>query len=320
VRRFEDNLSPDYPVNVILLGAANRVQSVKYLRAAARNLGFSLAIHSVERSSSHHYPIAHEARVIAGPNFDSERAMSFLDSLVEDYDQPIIVPFMDSAAVMLATWGEVRNYQQAVVSPDSLKLSDKAQLKVFARDLNVPVVPNTDGRFPKIVKRSTGYGSRFQWIASDESELATIRSINSDSIVEDFLNGTESTVDVYVSRAGHVVQMVARDRLSVEAGEVTHTRTRHADKFEFECCIKLLTGGWRAKGPICYQFLLTEGRKLLLECNPRFAGGSTASMAAGWSAWSWILMEYVAGKPAIGSSLEHVDVVRSRVDHIWRVQ
>ncbi len=58
---------------------------------------------------------------------------------------------------------------------------------------------------------------------------------------------------------------------------------------------------------------------VLLEINPRFSGGSTASISAGWLGPEWLIKEYLMKTGIdLGSNYSHVHVVRSRKDHIRR--
>jgi hypothetical protein len=58
----------------------------------------------------------------------------------------------------------------------------------------------------------------------------------------------------------------------------------------------------------------------ILEINPRFGGGSTASIKAGWLANQWLVEEYCLGKSMTSPEPEfkHVEVIRAWKDYVWR--
>jgi carbamoylphosphate synthase large subunit len=100
-------------------------------------------------------------------------------------------------------------------------------------------------------------------------------------------------------------------------GEVQHTRTRELTKLE-KSRIDALLSEFKLMGPINVQFMGPDLK--LLEINPRFGGGSTASIKAGWTATTWFLQEYVLGHSQVnqGNDFKHVEVMRAWKDYVWR--
>lgn len=305
-------------VTVVFLGGGNRVQTAKLLHLASARLGLDSNLIAVELISDRNAPIADIASVVVGPRFESLEFSHFLDSLVQEQPKAILVPFMDSAAVALASWASLSDYSAAVVSGDAECLANKLTLKKVAGVLGLPVVPDTEGFFPKAVKHVMGFGGRTVHFAKDYDDLAGIVSKGGELVIEDWIVGSESTVDVYFERTGDQVHLIGRDRLRVEGGEVVHTRTRDASPTEVDVIMKL-SRHLSMSGPVNFQFLHDANGTYLMECNPRFSGGSTASIAAGWDAWSWIFQEYALAVSPKMVEIKHVEVLRSRRDHVREV-
>jgi carbamoyl-phosphate synthase large subunit len=136
-------------------------------------------------------------------------------------------------------------------------------------------------------------------------------------LVQDFIEGNEVSLDVYVDRFGNS-SSIARDRIRVSEGEVLETETRDLDSYEKKI-VDALISEFELRGPINVQLIGDE--KLVLEINPRFSGGSTASISAGWNAPNWLVSEYLFGREArLDANYRHVHVIRSRRDHLRRVE
>src|SRR5439155_19577104 len=100
-----------------------------------------------------------------------------------------------------------------------------------------------------------------------------------DAIVQDYLPGTEFTVDVLCDFGGRVLSLVPRERLVIRAGVSDKGVTRRNEqvmKFAKEVAEKL-----KIIGPANIQ-CKWDGRGVsLIEVNPRFSGGIPLTIAAG---------------------------------------
>lgn len=301
-------------LNFLFLGASKRYEAANILLSKQSQFTGPIEIYSIESDPADHYAISHLAHVISGPAFDSEGFDDILDNLIIDLSNPVIVPFMDSALSKLSEYVAKRNYSRAVVSLRTERFTDKNITKDIASKFGIGTVGNTPNRWPKVIKPVKGFGSRGIRVVEKDSRNA-IDSLNLDEwIIEDYIGGIEISVDAYFDRNSSLISCIARERLRVEAGEVMRTRTRDVTQFEFDA-VKFFEFQ-DLKGPVNFQFIFDADQELLLEINSRFSGGSTASMAAGWDAWSWIISEYALGNPIVLHDFAHVDVTRSRKDHV----
>jgi carbamoyl-phosphate synthase large subunit len=289
-------------ISLLFLGAAKRVSLLERFLEAAQRLDCRLDMHAFEADAGF-WPISHLARVCAAPRFEAPAFRAALDRYVREQSIDIVIPNMDSATVALAEYRDAGAPASCwcVVSSSTLARamhSKDAAAALFAHH-DLPHPGNTPGRFPKIVKPLLGFGSRGVGYAAGEEELALLLQRSPQALVQDFIEGTETTVDFYVSRAGELMGYVLRDRLQVSDGEVMVCRTRLPQPAE-ENLLARISGlpGWQ--GCVTVQYIRERsggGAPVLIEINPRFGGGSTASIEAGLDMAYYILAEHLGVRP-----------------------
>jgi predicted ATP-grasp superfamily ATP-dependent carboligase len=299
---------------MVLIGASKRYDSIKLLIDSAVSLNLQLELYSIEYDSSEFHPISELATIVEGPLFDDPDFLKTITNLCSQDATTIFIPFMDSAAFAISSHSNMDS-TIFLVSKYSKLLSNKGSMKRLAIDLGVQVIPNTENLWPKIIKPADGFGSRGIHLVRRLSDMEGIDYLSDGYIFEDFIDGIESSVDVYFSKSKELHSAIARDRIMVEGGEVVHTRTRNPNSFELDAIFKFCCYG--LVGPINFQFISSGSKKYLMEVNPRFSGGSTASIRAGWEAWKWILEEYVLKTPLSKPQIRHLELFRTRRDH-WK--
>jgi hypothetical protein len=292
---------------VTLVGAGNRVELVSLLEEAARELELTLRISSIERTSR--TPIASLVNVVTTKlDFHSPEFAEFLLEHLNGRPS-LVLSLMDRAVASLAALGT------NVVTPltlDSAKVLNKQYLKTKCIENGIPVPKDVDFG-PAHVRPLYGNGS--VGTSTIYLDSASRRETNS-FLYEEILTGVEVSVDAYVFTDGNF-SAIARDRLRVVGGEVQHTRTRELTQTELQRMQKLLSI-FTFRGPINVQFMGPLCK--LLEINPRFGGGSTASIRAGWAAPKWLLTEYLLRLDCNyeAHAFEHVEVMRAWKDYVWR--
>lgn len=292
---------------LVLLGAGNRVELLSSLIEAAETLEIQLDIQSIERS----------ARVPIGQLIEVEptqldfRSDEFTEFLINYCAQlhPVILPLMDSS---IGSVLKVGGHAIFPVTADSMQVLNKRRLKAICQKIGVltPLDVTSGWAHVKPVHGNGGKGAGITNL--DDGKIRDLTEL----ICEEILEGPEVSVDVYIFSGGHY-SAIARDRLNVVGGEVQHTRTRELTKLE-KSRIDALLSEFTLMGPINVQFMGPDLK--LLEINPRFGGGSTASIKAGWTATTWFLQEYVLGHSQVnqGNDFKHVEVMRAWKDYVWR--
>ena len=291
----------------MLIGAGNRVEFINLAKRAASDLAIDLRIISVEFSER--VPIASKASVVSTPL--QFRSVEFSEFLTDRFsgDNFLVLPFMDSSVDAIY---EAKSNFKSPVGEDSVRVLDKAYLKSLCEKISISVPRNVSSGSAH-VRPIFGNGG----IGISKTELSGSGLLNHQTFLyEELLTGPEVSLDVYVFLDG-TYSAIARDRLRIVGGEVQHTKTRDTSEIERDILEKLMAS-LELRGPLNIQLMGEEPR--LLEINPRFGGGSTASIHAGWNAPNWLLQEYLLGRTLSETSpvFNHVEVVRAWKDYIWR--
>lgn len=144
-------------------------------------------------------------------------------------------------------------------------------------------------KLPLIIKPRNGMGSDGVFKINNLKELKFFKDYVEDGIIQEYIEGSEYTVDVITDLKGEPVYVVPRKRLEVRSGEVVKSSTckdekiinetlkvmRHLNKLRNSEKLGLL-------GPLTIQFFKkSNGEIYLLEINPRFGGGVPLSFEAG---------------------------------------
>ena len=155
-------------------------------------------------------------------------------------------------------------------------------------------------KYPLFLKPRNGRGSVVAFQIRNERELDFFLEYVSDAVVQEFLAGTEYTIDVLADFDGHVISVVPRERLVIRSGVSDRGRTfRHSGltKLAVETAQAL-----ELRGAANIQVKLHGDDAVIFEVNPRFSGGIPLTIAAGADFPKW-LIEMCIGRgsePCIG--------------------
>ncbi|MCG5516521.1 MULTISPECIES: GNAT family N-acetyltransferase [unclassified Ectothiorhodospira] len=209
-----------------------------------------------------------------------------------------------------------------VSSPEAIaRCRDKLAFALFGRDAHLPIIPAADtpdpfGDAPLVVKERFGAGSR--GIGIDLSRDASIEHARGlkDPIFQPFMTGPEISIDGWIDKHGQVAGVVLRRRDRVVSGESQVTTTFRDAVLEKQA-MRVLTA-LQLRGPVVLQAIIVEGALQVIECNPRFGGASTASIAVGLDSLSWSLAEALGDTttPIFHRAPSEIRQVRVPVDRV----
>jgi carbamoyl-phosphate synthase large subunit len=167
---------------------------------------------------------------------------------------------------------------------DKLRFADLPGTIPTHRELPVAAT----GRW--VVKERFGAGSRSLGLNLGPEEARAHAARLSEPVFQPYVAGREVSVDAYVDRRRRVKGVVVRTRDTVVNGESQVTTTLEAPQCEAACrrVIALLP----FYGHLVFQAIVDDaGGVHLIECNARFGGASTLSVAAGLDTFYWLLLE-----------------------------
>ncbi|MDD6890396.1 MAG: ATP-grasp domain-containing protein [Bacteroidales bacterium] len=298
-------------LNVLMLGGAKRVSMARLFVETAAKMGYNAHMYSFELGED--VPIASVAEVITGGKWsDSDLPRQLHDACIEKKID-IILPFVDGAVEVAATYCKTNPQVWAPVSkPDvcramfDKKLTDEI---MRANDIPVPRVVDTPEPqfFPVIAKPRTGSASKgIKVIRSLEQWRGLDIDLDKYIVQEYIQNRREYTLDCYVDHEGNVLALSPRLRLEVVGGEVSRTVTVSLPKGEDIALKAINAAGLR--GAVTVQLIenIDSGELLLMEINPRLGGGAVCSVYAGVnlpymiiSDWLCRPLEFMAPTPNV---------------------
>jgi carbamoyl-phosphate synthase large subunit len=144
-------------------------------------------------------------------------------------------------------------------------------------------------KFPLLIKPRNGSSSKGVIKVNNKRELDFFKDYIPNPIIQEFIIGTEYTVDVMTDFNGNIKTIVPRQRIETRAGEVSKGITKK--DFDIINAVKnVVTKLPGAVGCITLQcFKKEDGKIIFIEINPRFGGGIPLSIEAGANFPLWTI-------------------------------
>ena len=252
---------------------------------------------------------------------------SFLDRLFQIVKMYQVEVLMPSSGSDIYPYSENRK-QLAEMGAEAI-VSDRDKLEIcrdkmltFQTLSNKFVLPFTTAEsdkidtFPVLAKPRFGKGSRGIVKIDDESDLRYIISKRDDLVFQEYLPGTEYTVDVLSDLDGKPIIAVPRIRMQTKAGISTKGRVLRDPTLEMDCMkIAELVG---IRGPCCMQMKESaEGRLKLIEINPRMGGGTIFTSLAGDN-FPAMLLDMIEGRQVSLPVISEITVIRYFEEFVLR--
>lgn len=179
--------------------------------------------------------------------------------------------------------------------PDSLaRCLDKFSFAQFGQAQGLPMIataedPISVGSGPYVVKERFGAGSLGLGLALPLAAAQEHAKGLKEPLFQPYVTGPEISIDGWVDQKGDVLGVVLRRRDSVFNGESQISTTFRDDTLERQAhqVIQKLD----LRGPVVMQAIVVEDNLQIIECNPRFGGASTTSIAVGLDMLHWSLRE-----------------------------
>ncbi len=310
-------------LNILLTSVGRRVSLLEAFRKALADLKIKGRVLAADRSPL--APAFHAADEgclvppVGGPEY-----VDALLAICRTHDIGLVFPLIDWE---LAVTAEARERFAAVGA--RAVISDKAVIDI-CRDkqrtyeflkrhrLGTPEIFTYEEAlrrpFPLFVKPRYGSSAKDVHCLPDEEALRFHYGRNVESVIQEYVRGTEFTVDVYAGFNGVPRVAVPRQRIEVRAGEVAKARTvRHPAIIRQG--LRLVRALKACVGVVTLQcFLTCDDQIKFIEVNPRFGGGVPLSIYAGADFPRWIIEEHLGRKPRIDPRAWKADLVMLRYD------
>ena len=277
--------------NILILSAGRRVELVQSFQKAAKRL--NLKSNVVAGDCSETAPAIYFAdRKAILPRIDEVNYIDEIINVCKREGIRLVIPTIDTDLLLLSEERErIESESGAVVLISSTEVisicRDKINTQKFLEEneFKIPKMYSEEEldsgeiEFPLFIKPKSGSSSINTFKVNNIEELATYRSLIKEPIVQDFMEGKEFTVDVFLDFDGNLITVVPRLRMATRSGEISKGKIIK-DKEIIED-IKRLVEVLKPVGHITVQLMKTNKGIEYIEINPRFGGGAPMSIQSG---------------------------------------
>ena len=278
-------------INVLILSAGRRVELVNCFRNAASEMGVSGSVVAVDCSET--APALYFAdKYHLVPRIDSGKYVQAVIDVCNEENISLIVPTIDTELLMLAE-------NKALIESETsarLLVSDLSVISVCRNKINTQRFMEEHGfkvpklysdeelkgdnlPFPLFVKPVDGSSSIDTYKVDSKQELDSILSLVKSPMVQDYMEGEEYTIDVFLDFDSNIITMVPRIRMATRSGEIAKGRiVKDGEVIED---VTRLMKALKPIGHITVQCRKTHRGIEYIEINPRFGGGAPMSIMAG---------------------------------------
>ena len=278
-------------INVLILSAGRRVELVNCFKKAANELKISGSVFAADCSlTAPALYFADKFRQV--PRIDSGDYIRALIDICNEDNISLVIPTIDTELLLLA-----ENRKNMEEKTDArILVSDLSVVNICRNKLNTQSymeehgfkVPhlytaqelrNDNIKYPLFVKPIDGSSSIDTYKVNNRQELDAILTLVKNPMVQDYMDGEEYTIDVFLDFDGKIITMVPRLRIAVRSGEILKGRiVKDAEIMED---VRRLMEELKPIGHITVQCRKTYRGIEYIEINPRFGGGAPMSIMAG---------------------------------------
>lgn len=285
------------PLNVLMLGGAKRVSLAKHFIATAAKMGYDARLYSFELNKN--VPVASVAEIVIGGKWNDPELFKQLHDVCADNKIDIILPFVDGAVEIAASFCQKETSIWSPVSAPEVcrAMFDKKCADEILRSNNVPLPRVVDTQipefFPVIAKPRTGSASKGIIVIHDLEQWNDLNLDVDKYIVQEYIaNRREYTLDCYIDRKGIISAISPRLRIEVAGGEVVRSLT--VDLPEGIEIARAAIDATGLRGAVTVQLIenVDSGKLMLMEINPRLGGGVVCSLYAGINILEMIINDW----------------------------
>lgn len=279
-------------INVLILSAGRRVELVKCFQAARDRLklkGSVVAADCSELAPALYF--ADERRIVPRIS-ENDAYIRFIIEICEECKIKLVVPTIDTELILLSerkkeieekTGARVLISDQNVINICRNKTNTQSFLEEhhFGVPRMITDEEIQDGKvvYPVFIKPLDGSSSINAYRADTREELDAFREMIENYIIQDYMEGTEYTVDAFLDFESRLISVVPRIRIATRSGEIAKGKIVR-DKEIIDSVTRLL-GILKPIGHITVQCMRTKKGIEYIEVNPRFGGGAPMSIMAG---------------------------------------
>ena len=287
-------------INILITSASKKVSLIKYFKKAQILQGGGNVIACDINPLSIALYFADEFEII--PRSDDPNFIQSLLNICNNKDISLIIPTRDEELRKLSKnkyLFEENNCKIMVADPKTIATClDKYSFYEFC-NANKFLTPETElidcdieksinkikslFSFPVFIKPRIGFASQNTFIAKNVEKLDLFLKLNSEEkfIVQEYIDSTEYTVDLFADFEGNVISVIPRERVQVVSGESYIGKTENNTDIIQNSIY--LSKKLNLIGHNTIQCFYDNMRRkvVFIEVNPRYGGGAPLGFAAG---------------------------------------
>ena len=278
-------------INILILSAGRRVELVQSFQKAAKRLNIKSNV--VAGDCSETAPAIYFAdRRVNLPRINEDNYIDEVINVCKRENIKLVIPTVDTDLLLLSEKRErIESESGALVLISNTRVvsicRDKINTQKFLEENGFKIpkmyseaeLDSEEIQFPLFIKPKSGSSSIDTFKVNNLEELVTYRSLIKDPIVQDFMEGKEFTVDVFLDLDGNLITVVPRLRMATRSGEIS--KGKIIKDTEIIEDIKRLVEVLKPIGHITVQLMKTKKGIEYIEINPRFGGGAPMSIQSG---------------------------------------
>ena len=264
--------------NLLITSAGRRVSLVK-------NFEKHFNIFTADMNPSLSAACQYNKQFFQVPAVKDEKYIPYLLQICKENNIKIIVPTIDTELSILAENKELFLENDILPIISNKEICDTFYLKTTTEEFFLKhgfktpkIIDNLENAkyplFAKLNNSSLSIGA----MKVDSYEGA--KNLKGDYVFQEFIEGSEYTIDAFFDEYSNLICVVPRQRLEVRCGEVAKARTSK-DKLIIDEIKKLSKHLKGAFGCLTIQIFKRDKDIVFIEINPRFGGGYPLSFLAG---------------------------------------
>ena len=278
-------------INIFVLSAGRRVELINCFRTAKNKLNISGKIIAGDASDTAPALYFADEKVLL-PRIDSGKYVEAIIDACKKYSISLIVPTIDTELLLLAENKEkIESETGAVLLVSDLDVITVCRNKINTQrfmeenDFLVPhlytedEIKNDKINYPVFIKPVDGSSSINTYKADTREDLMGVLDIVKNPMVQDYMDGEEFTIDVFLDFASNILSVVPRIRIATRGGEIAKGKIVRDEEITQD--VIRLMNVLKPIGHITVQCRKTKRGVEYIEINPRFGGGAPMSIMAG---------------------------------------
>ena len=278
-------------INILILSAGRRVELVKCFKEAAKLANIDSKIITADISNTAPATYFGDKNYII-PRIGQEGYIQSVIDICKKENIKLVVPTIDTELLIMAENKEtIEKESEAKVLISSKTVIEICRNKIntnrffkengfgVPREITLEDIKSKNYKFPLFIKPFNGSSSISTFKVNNEKELNFFIEYVNNPIIQEFVEGKEYTIDVFVDFNGNLITIVPRLRLATRSGEIAKGKiVKDRDIIEE---VKKVINKLEPIGHITIQCMKSNKEIKFIEINPRFGGGAPMSIKAG---------------------------------------